>query len=68
MSQPTLDSTPIGKNTTNGTTSQIDLILIIIKLPDPTPLTLSMDSPELPTNFTEENGKAHLPGDQDPDP
>ena len=26
MSRPTLDSTPLGKNTTNGTTSPVDLI------------------------------------------
>ena len=31
MSRPTLDSTPIGLNTTNGTTSRIDSIPVVIK-------------------------------------
>ena len=37
MSRPHLDSTPIGTNTTNGTTSSIDLIPIGKKTPEPTP-------------------------------
>ena len=53
MSQPHLDSTPLGMNTDNGTphgtnmnnrkTSSIDLIPVITKFPDPTPLILPTD-------------------------
>ena len=39
MSRPTLDSTPLGTNTTNGTTSPIGSILVKKKTPEPTPLT-----------------------------
>ena len=57
MSLPTLDSTPLGTNMTNRTTSPIDSIPVGTKMPDPTP-----------TYFTEKNGKAHVPGDPDTDP
>ena len=60
MSQPTLDSTPLGTNTTNGTTSPIDSIPVK-KTPEPTPLTR-------PTELSEQNGKAHVPGEPYPDP
>ena len=40
MSRPTLDSTPLGTDMTNGQTSAIDLIPVGIKTPEPTPLTL----------------------------
>ena len=40
MSRPPLDSTPLGKNTNNGTTSTLDLIPVRTKMQDPTPLTL----------------------------
>ena len=40
MSRPPLDSTPFGANTTNGTTSPIDLIPVRTKIPDPTPQTV----------------------------
>ena len=59
MSQPPLDSTPLGRNTTNGTTSPSDSIPVETKLPKPTPLTLTTDSPALPTD---------LPVDRYPDP
>ena len=39
MSQPPLESTPLGTNTTNGTTSHIDLIPVGGETPEPTPLT-----------------------------
>ena len=61
MSRPTLDSTHIGTNTTNGTTSPIKSILVGTKTPEPTPLTL-------PTEFPEQNGKLHVPDDPDSDP
>ena len=52
LSQPPLYSTPLGKNTTNITTSPIYLIPVGTKSPKPT-------SPALPM---------YLPGDSDPDP
>ena len=67
MSRLSFDLTPLGMNTTNGTMSPIDLISIGTKLPEPTPLTLTTDSPTLPTNFPEENEKLSVPGDLDPD-
>ena len=36
MSRLTLDSTPLGKNTNNGTTSPIDSIPLGTKTPEPT--------------------------------
>ena len=48
MSRPTLDSTPLGSNTTNGTTLSSDLIPVGTKSPKPTPLTLTTDSPGYP--------------------
>ena len=39
MSRPTLDSTPLGTNTNNGTTSLIASIPVGEKTPEPTPLT-----------------------------
>ena len=60
MSQPPLELTPLGTNTSNGTTSPIDLILVEKKSPEPTILTLPMYLPE-------KNRKAHVPGDPDPD-
>ena len=41
MSRPTLDSTPIGTNTTNETMSQIDLIPVGGGIPESTSLTQS---------------------------
>ena len=60
MSRPTLDSTPLGTNTNNGTTTPIDLIPVETKSPYPMPLILT-------TYFPEQNGKLHVPGDPDPD-
>ena len=68
MNRPPLDSNPLGTNTTNGTTSPRDSIPVGAKSPEPTPLTLTMDSPTLPTDFPDQNGKVHVPGDPDPDP
>ena len=34
----------------------------------PTPMTLPMDSPTLPIDLPEKNGRAHVTGDPDPDP
>ena len=39
MSRPTLDSTPLGTNIANETTSPIDSIPVGTKTPEPTPLT-----------------------------
>ena len=61
MSRPPLDSTPLGNNTNNVTTSLIDSIPVRTKSPDPVPLTL-------PTYFPEKNGKVHVPGGPDPYP
>ena len=60
MSRPTLDLTPLGTNMTNGTTPQIDSITVGTKTPEPTAMTQ-------PTEFPEQNVKAHVPGDPDPD-
>ena len=68
MSRPPLDSTPLGTNTTSGTTPRSDSIPVGAKFPKPTALTLTTDSPELPTDLLEENGKSNVPGDSDPDP
>ena len=59
MSQPTLGSTPIGTNTTNGKTSPIDLIPVGTKMSETMQLTR-------PTKLSEKNGKAHVPDDPDP--
>ena len=61
MSRPTLDSTPLGTNTTNGKTSPIDLITVGTKMPEPMPLTRT-------TELTKQYGKAHVTGDPDPYP
>ena len=61
MSQPHLNLTPLGTNTTNGKTSPIHLIPVGTKTPEPMPLTR-------PTELPEQNGKAHVPGEPDPDP
>ena len=68
MSRPPLYLTHFGKNTTNGTTSPIDLVSVGTKTPEPTLQTRPTDSPTLPTNLPEQNGKAHVPGDSDLDP
>ena len=39
MSQPLLDSTPIGTNTTNAKISNLDSTSVGTKTPDPKPLT-----------------------------
>ena len=67
MSQPPLDSTPFGKNTTNRTTSPIDSIPVRTKTLYPKPLTRPTDSPILPTDLPFNNGKLHVPGDPGPD-
>ena len=61
MSRPTLDSTHLGMNKTDISTSPIDSIPVGTKTTDPTSLTLPME-------FPEKKGKAHVPGDLDPDP
>ena len=67
MTRPTLDSTHIGMNTTNGTTSPIDSIPVVTKTPEPMPMTPPTDFPTLPMDFPEQKGKAHVSGDPDPD-
>ena len=61
MSRPPLESTALGTKTTNGTTSPIDSIPVGTKTPEPTPLIPPID-------LTEQNGKAHVTGEPDPDP
>ena len=61
ISQPTFDLTPLGTNTTNKTTSPMDSIAVRTKNTEPTPLAQ-------PTELPEQNGKAHVPGNPDPDP
>ena len=68
MSRPPLESTHFGTNMTNRTTSPIDSILFGTKIPEPMPRTRPTDSPTLPTYSSEQNGKAHLPGEPYPDP
>ena len=63
-----MESTPLGTNTTNGTTSPIGSIPVEKKTPKPMPLTPPKDLPAPPTDFPEQNGKAHIPGDPDTDP
>ena len=57
----TLDSNPLGTNTTNGTTSPIDSISVGTKTSKPTQLTSTTES-------TKQNGKEKLPRDSDPYP
>ena len=61
MSQPPLDSTPLGtnRNNENNVTNWLDSSRK--KKSDPTPLTRQ-------TEFPEQNEKSHVPGDLDPDP
>ena len=61
MIRPPLESTPLGMNTTIGTTSPIDFIPVRTKTPEPMPLTP-------PTDFPEQNIKAHVQVDPEPDP
>ena len=68
MSQPPLDSTPIGTNTNNRKMSPIDLIPVGKTFPEPTPMTPSTDLPTLPKDFPEGNGKVHVTWDPDPYP
>ena len=67
-SRPPLDSTTLGTNTTNGTMSPIDLITVGTKKAEPTQRTRPTDYPTLPTDLPEQNGKAYVTGDPDPDP
>ena len=68
MSRPPLESTPIGMNKTNGTTSPSDSILFGKKSPEPMPKTIPTDSPTLQTYLTEEYGKENVLGYLDLDP
>ena len=61
MSQPHFDLNTLGTNTTNVTTSPIDLIPLGTQSPESTSMTG-------PTDFPDQNGKSHVPGDPDPDP
>ena len=61
MSQPPLESTPIGTNTTNRTTSKLESIPIGTKNPDPTQHTQ-------PTESSMRQGKAHVPEKLESDP
>ena len=58
MSRPTLDSTPLGTNTINLTTSPIASIPVGTKTPEPTPLTQ-------PTEYPKQNKKVYVSGDPD---
>ena len=61
MNQPHLGSTLLGTNLNNRKTSPIESIPFGTKMPEATPRTL-------PTDVSEQNGKAHVPGDPDLDP
>ena len=60
MSRSPLDSNLLGKNTTNITMSIIESITVGTRTQDPISLIQ-------PTEFPEQNGKAHIPGEPDPD-
>ena len=68
MSQPPLDSTDFGKNTTNGKTSPIESIPVGTKIPDPMPLTRPTESPIQLTDSSKRKVKAHVPADPESDP
>ena len=68
MSQPPLDSTPLGTNNNNGKTSPIESIPVRTKTTEPMQMTPPTDFTTLPTDFQSKNGKAHVPGDPSPDP
>ena len=53
MSQPLLESTPLGTKTNNGTMSLIESILVGEEAPELMPMTPPTDLPTLPTDFTE---------------
>ena len=68
MSRPPLDSTPLDTNMKNGKMSPIESIPVGTKTPETTPLTPPTYLTTLPTDFPEQNGKSHVPGEPDPDP
>ena len=75
MSRPPLDSTHIGINTTNETTSPIDSIPVETKMPEPMPLKRPMESSiqstessTRPTYYAKQKVKAHVPEDPESDP
>ena len=61
MSQTTVDSTPIGTNTTNATMSPIESVPVRTK-------TTELTTLKRPTESPEQNGKAHVPHDPEPYP
>ena len=61
MSQPPLESTPIGTNTTNITTSNLNLTPIGEKMPDPKLL-------KRPTNLSKLRGEVQVPEYLESDP
>ena len=67
MSRPHLDLTLFGTNNTNGTTSSIDSIPVGTKAPEPKKQTRPTDLPTQPKDLLEQQGKAHVSGDPDPD-
>ena len=67
IGQAPLESTPLGMNKNNGTTSPSYSIPIRKQLTKPTPLTIPTDSPSLPTDFPEQDEKTNIPGVTDPD-
>ena len=67
MSRPHLDLTLFGTNNTNGTTSSIDSIPVGTKTPEPKKKTRPTDLPTQPKYLLEQQGKAHVSGDPDPD-
>ena len=68
MSRPPLDSTTLGTNTNNVTTSPIESIPVGTKTTEPMQLKPPTYFPTLPKDLSEKNGKAHVPGDLYPDP
>ena len=68
MSRPPLESTPLGINTTNGTTTEIDSIPVENKTLDPAPQTVPTDLPTLPTDSQKGKETAHVPAEPKSDP
>ena len=60
MSQPPLESPRFGTNTTNITTSPIDLIPVGRKTPDPTPQKHLTNFSTQPTDYSKRKVKVHV--------
>ena len=68
MSWPPLELNTIGMNKTNITTSPIDLMTIVTKIPEPMPRTRPTESLTRPIEYLKWKGKPHVPADPESDP